>query len=232
MAMHGFLRLFIECDTWASTTGKSASPLKSMAQVISDRLLKYLQSLVDIAPNKIGEYNNTSWAIAQLHSYYLFVDDKNNLSITSAMAKPHIQYADFSFALDKSSKQFFSLFGNWIYCIGIVHRKEGIETAVKNHPIYDEHLEATQDLLSVHHLGINWSRAWALKLLAKTAPSNQARDRYYNAFLKHIQVGINYHNKIQETQIWGTYSSYFAYDHWVPQFIVYALTDYKHDIFN
>jgi len=220
-----FLRLFIDCQKWATTTTQeNSSPLRPIADMVSERLLTYLQSLDDLSPHKIGEYANTSWAITQLYNYFSYINNIDHMKTVSAMLNPNASYQNFSFEIDKSSKQFFSLFGNWIYCVGIIHDKEVVHTAIKNHPIQLEHLEATEELLSVHHLGINWSRAWALKLLARTSDEPD-RNKYYSAFINHVQVGLRWHNNIQEKQMWQTYSSYYAYDHWVPQFIVYALTD-------
>ena len=57
--------------------------------------------------------------------------------------------------------------------------------------------------------------AWALKALSRTAPKAD-RARFSKAYDAHVRQGLK-----EFEQFRGDYA---AYDHWVPQFAVYALT--------
>ena len=64
---------------------------------------------------------------------------------------------------------------------------------------------------------MNWSRAWALRALARRAPDAATRARLENAYLEHVRAGMRQHA--------AHAGDFMAYDHWVPQFAVYALTE-------
>jgi hypothetical protein len=69
---------------------------------------------------------------------------------------------------------------------------------------------------AAHALGMNWSRAWAFKALAAAAPE-AGRPRFQAAYQAHVTAAWRHHGQKAGDK--------WAYDHWVPQFAVYALTD-------
>jgi len=118
---------------------------------------------------------------------------------------------------------FFLFFGNWIYAVSIIH-PTSLSLALQNHP--SDNIEPFELVQKVHHLGILWSRAWALKAISQNSTLSETdRKKYKSSYFNHISKGLFHHNKIQKEQKFQDYSSYHAYDHWVPQFILYSLTD-------
>ena len=53
--------------------------------------------------------------------------------------------------------------------------------------------------------------------LARKTQDLQQRDRFDQAYLKHVNAGMVEHEKAKD--------DYRNYGHWVPQFAVYALTE-------
>ena len=86
-----------------------------------------------------------------------------------------------------------------------------------DHSLTSTHLSVQARRPRAHHLGINWSRAWALRALSRKMKDESARKRFDDAFLKHVDIGMKHHRKYV--------GKYTIYDHWVPQFAVYAMTE-------
>jgi len=216
-----FLRFYMDYAQYITSKGEKELPLRIIADKISNDLFNYLL-IKGISPTE-GEYNNPCWALAQLYSYYIYINEPDKASSISVILDSSCKYP-LSFDLDETSEQFFSLFGNWIYAISIIH-PQSLSLALQNHPCLSIEPFDLKD--SVHHLGILWSRAWTLKALSN--PTNQLSEtdrlKYSKCYLDHITKAISVHNTIQAHQKYQDYSSYYAYDHWVPQFIIYALTD-------
>jgi hypothetical protein len=120
--------------------------------------------------------------------------------------------------MDGSRSEFFSLFGNWVYLVARTRDVGTLSQFLTDHPVSPAHLASITTLLpGAHHLGMNWSRAWALRALGFRAASAPDRASFDGAFLDHVQTAMNHH------ATWA--GDYFNYDHWVPQFAVYAVTE-------
>ena len=66
-------------------------------------------------------------------------------------------------------------------------------------------------LRSVHHLGINASRAWGLITVFNTIGG----DQWHRAYERHLEASLALHAEWKDDA--------YAYAHWVPQFTIYAL---------
>ena len=122
-----------------------------------------------------------------------------------------------SFKGDLSSNRFFSTFGNWHH---VVHatRDPGVVDAFwkLQDPIPDGHL-VVNSVSSAHSYGLGWSRVWALRDMASSAPTPHDRTRFHRSALEHVAAGMQRHFLLKD--------NFLDYGHWVPQFAVYAVTE-------
>jgi hypothetical protein len=165
-----------------------------------------------------GEYDNPSWALLRLYGWYAFVEDEEGLSRVAKLVDgmKGLDTPAAGFAADLGRSEFFSRFGNYATLVATA-RPEALAGFLESRPIPDDALRPIQALPTVdHQLGLNWSRAWALKKLAAAAPGEDDRKRYRAAYEAHV-VQAWKHHAAKAGDVW-------AYDHWVPQFAVYALT--------
>jgi hypothetical protein len=214
-----FLRLAIEDETWARRHQlESPAALKTMADEVAQSLEDRFKTQPP-TPNS-REYGNDSWARVQLYAFYQHRGDDDGLKHVSAIVREHFlnSNASIRFGDDFKRPEFFSRFGNWAYLIA--HTQDGATLAefLKAHPIDDDELRPVEPVAGVaHHLGVNWSRAWALRALARKTQDPQQRERFDQAYLAHVNAGMAEHEKAKD--------DYRNYGHWVPQFAVYALTE-------
>jgi hypothetical protein len=195
-----FLRLAVE-------HGRFADTLRPMASALAATVRAYYTARKP-SPDTY-EYDNASWAFAQLHAWYVHTADATGLAfihdhLATSFAEPPKR------AFSDDADEFFSLAGNWLYLIASA-APERLATAVAAAKLGD--LEPRRELArTAHGLGLNWSRAWCLAKLARVLGDA----RYRTAFDAHVAVGKAHHDK-KADDVW-------AYRHWVPQFAVYALT--------
>ncbi len=160
-----FLRLAIEDETWARQHQlESPAALKTMADEVAESLEERLKTQTP-TPNS-REYGNDSWALVQLHSFYEHRGNDDGRRRISEIVRQHFlnSGASIRFGDDFKRPEFFSRFGNWAYLIA--HTQDGATLAefLKAHPIDDDELRPVEPVAGVaHHLGVNWSRAWALR---------------------------------------------------------------------
>lgn len=213
-----FLRLAIEFELWA-TDVKLGDPqrLRSMADEVA-------RSMLDVynvqRPSPLSrEYGNASWALTQLHAYARHSDDTALRTRTDALIRQYMLEPDTapSPKVDAANPDFFSTFGNWAYLIVKTQDAAAVAEFFRAHPLPENEIRPVRLLPRAHHLGMTWSRAWALRALSRSAGDQAARRRFDRAFLEHVQTGIQQHA--------AHAGSYGAYDHWVPQFAVYAITE-------
>ena len=72
-------------------------------------------------------------------------------------------------------------------------------------------LRVVRKMPTVHHLGLNPSRAWGLL----TAYHRTKERHWYQAYKEHLLLSEQLTEQYQHDR--------YAYTHWVPQFIVYAI---------
>lgn len=212
-----FLRLAIEFELWARESGApDPQRLRAMADDVAESLLSFYS--VNPPDPLSHEYENASWALVQLHAYAVHtkngaLQEKVQAIIRAHMLKPAVAP---SFQDDARSPEFFSRFGNWAYLIALTQDQATIAAFLRDRPLPDDVIQPVKLLPGAHQLGMNWSRAWALRVLSRVAPDPATQARLERAYLDHIATGMRQHMSYS--------GDFFAYDHWVPQFAVYAIT--------
>lgn len=213
-----FLRLAIEHELWAAARDEGrATPLRPMADDVAASLCAWIEGRA-FDPTAI-EYQNHGWAAAQLFAWYAQRGDANGMHAVRAWvgAWTPTPEAGLSFARDAGRPEFFSLYGCWAHAVLETQTPEAARTLLAAAPI-DAAALAPVDIPrdAVHALGMNWSRAWALARLADREPDPARARQLGAAFERHVEAGVRTHAVHA--------GRYHAYDHWVPQFAVYALT--------
>lgn len=221
-----FLRLALEREAWARENG-AANPelLRPMADEIAASLLAHYEAY---PPTPFaGEYGNPSWALAQLRAYLSARGDEKSLARADKLVDVMLAAGSAGFDADFALPQFFSIYGNWAYLVATA-RPSALPAFLARRPVEDAALEPVSKLLAyphrpsttfeveAHQLGLVWSRAWALKALARRS-SGEGAVRFERAYLRHVEEGLKQRDR------YG--ADYWRYGHWVPQFAVYALTD-------
>jgi hypothetical protein len=161
----------------------------------------------------IREYQNHTWALAQLLRYYRARGDIDGVNWVVAQVDANYLVYDAGAALllDQTRPDFFSLWGNWAMLLGLRDPNALVQWLAQQ-TITDAALEPIRNANSSHQLGINPSRAWGL-WWAHAATGDA---RLEQAIAAHGQEMADTH---QERQ-----ADYGAYGHWVPQFVMYAST--------
>jgi hypothetical protein len=214
-----FLRLAIEFETWGRQHRlENPTVLKTMADEVATSLDERYQKLTP-TPNS-REYGNDSWALVQLYSFYQHRGDEAGMKRVSSLIQDHFvnSNANLSFADDFRRPEFFSRFGNWAYLIAHTQDDPAVSEFWKAHPASDNDLKPIEPAGGVaHYLGMNWSRAWALKAIASKIQDPKEQKRLERAYSEHVASGMALHEKSKD--------DYRNYGHWVPQFAVYAITE-------
>ena len=213
-----FLRLAIDYEQWATMAGATD---RLRLRTVGDRMAGWLQTYYTtgtIDPYAI-EYANPAWALYQLHAYATFTGNTTLASqvqalIATAFVRP---ITNRTLLADINVPEFFSVVGNWYYVIAKTQPPATVQSFLAMQPAIPQSHLAVSGTSGVHAYGMIWSRAWAFRVMAQIAPSAQDRLRLAQAAHDHVQTGMARH-----PQLAGNFSSY---DHWVPQFAVYAVTE-------
>ena len=211
------LRLSIDYDQWCD---HHSIVKKSMFKLMTDHVaIKLLERILNSDTDDDSymeiEYDNIPWALIQLYDYFQHYNlNDNSIKVKKFVTQNYCLNKlknNLSFSLDHFSKGFFSMAGVLILCINKTQDEESKQQFLKRNPAFLDDLTPVPGY-GVHQLGLNWSRAWGLKSCGLDIV-------YWN----HVKLGWSIHQQIRETKEYAGYSSYYAYDHWVPQFIVYTL---------
>ena len=199
-----FLRLMLEYEI---VTGDRS--YRYFSDYVAETLDKYLQG-TKFRPD-LDEYGNLSWAYRHLLQYYIHIKNKNKLvPLQNNLRKQLLHKYQFGLQVDYDRGSFFSPWGNLAHLLVLVLNEQEFKQWLADNQ--QEDLTPVKKLRSIHHLGINYSRAWGLwSIYAATG-----EQKYLRAYLAHITAGLSLHQKYKQ--------SYFQYDHWVPQFGIYAIT--------
>lgn len=214
-----FLRLAIEYDLWlAKHPQAGANVLAEMADQVAASVEDYLKS---VSPSPTSrEYRNDAWALAQLADFYRHRQDDEKWKRVVSVVDDRFFKSDAAVRLgdDYRRAEFFSRFGNWAYLIAHTHDAAATNDFWKSRDVRDDELRPVEPTAGVaHHLGVNWSRAWALRAISRQVQDEKERARLTKAYLQHVKTGMAEHEKSKD--------DYRNYGHWVPQFAVYALTE-------
>ncbi len=210
-----FLRLAIEFEDWSRETAR-ADPerLRPAASQVAASLLDFYGRRPPDPRSR--DYDNASWALLHLHEWFRRSGDADGLArvdrwIDERFAEPP---EGLSFALDAERPDFFSAYGNWVHLLA--RTRPDVARALLTAGRLDL---ARLDPVGaaggeVHRAGVDWSRAWAIRSLAGLGGEHE---RLEGAYARHVEAAWAHHVRAR--------GDYEAYDHWVPQFAVYALTE-------
>jgi len=212
-----FLRLATEYEKWALENARP-EPLRMrpVADLVARDLLTYYQNF-PVDPLK-ADYTSVSWALTQLHQYQRWTGMSADQAVVDGWIAQHflIDISGTTFGADLNSNRFFSTFGNWHH---LVHATQGPGTRAAFWQLQDKVPDASlvvNNISSAHSYGLSWSRVWALRGMAQDAPKAVAREKFRRSAEEHVAVGMVRHGFLK--------GDFVAYDHWVPQFAVYAVT--------
>ena len=233
------LRLVIEYEKWVQV---NHAPLPGNWRRLGDHAAESLRAyylgeghrrIPDILSN---QYSNDSFSIVQLFDYFRHRMDEEKLAALQDYITEYFVDGDIHFdpEADEDPRAFLSPFWSWVYLLTKTQPDKTLRRLVDFDEIGGDRLlpMARQEIARgrVHHLGMNWSRAWAVKSLARRMMSWDPRtyqvERFVESYHVHIERGLRAHEDyaqahpdVEEEE------AYYSYYHWVPQFGIYALTD-------
>lgn len=207
-----FLLLAEEFERW-STEGGGEDP-KRLRAIAEDVAASLMAMYAEHPPSPdTPEYDNASWALLRLNNWFEFAgDDASRQSVRKLVADTFLAPAGPTFARDARAREFFSRYGNWAVLVARTQDAPAFAAWYRAHPA-DDLAPLVRLSANAHHQGTNWSRAWAMKSLAATT----GEKKFEEAFEAHVVEAMRHH-ELNKGDVW-------AYDHWVPQFAVYALTE-------
>jgi hypothetical protein len=230
------LRLTVEYEKWVEqNNAELPSNWKQLGDYVTESLIDYyLGNSGNVLNIYSNQYRNDSFSIVQLHDYLQYRGEEEKLKKMLDYVSKYFLTKSLYFdpKLESDPNAFLSPFWSWVY---LLVKTQPIDTLINMINVK----ELRKDLLSpvvqgeadpkkVHHYGINWSRAWAIKALTKSISSMSLEYSkiLITAYHNHIKQGLNTHEEysrahpdIEEKE------SYYSYYHWVPQFAIYALTE-------
>ena len=233
------LRLVVEYERWAV---KNHVPLPRGWRLLGDHAAGSLEAYyLGGSPKRTlnilsNQYRNDSFSIVQLHDYYRHRSDEEKLTAIKGYITEYFVDGDLHFdpELDRDPNAFLSPFWSWVYLLAKTQPDETLRKMVGINEIGEDRLRpmAQQEVARgrVHHLGMNWSRAWAIKSLARRMLSWDSRqllaERFIVSYHAHVVRGLKVHeNFAQVHPDIEEKEAYYSYYHWVPQFGIYAITD-------
>ena len=212
-----FLRLATEYEKWAQENARpDPHRMRPVADEVARALIVHYRDKSRDPLNT--DYNSTSWAMTQLHQYLRWTRQGREMALVDTWIDQIfvVDIAGTSFAQDLNASRFFSTFGNWHHVVHATRDKATIDAFWQlQDPIPDAHL-VVNAIGTAHSYGLGWSRVWALRDMASSAPTLHDRERFHRSALEHVAVGMQRHFLLK--------GNFYAYDHWVPQFAVYAVT--------
>ena len=210
-------------------------------------LFNYLTEKISRFVGEDAEYQNLSFSITQLYDFYSYFQFSEEILVSArdlcANLLSKFDFAKVSFQSDAGPPKFFSVFGNLVHAaqrselndilLDILLKSESLgffESKCLEASLVDVRTR------QVHHFGLNCSRLWGLHSIIRFIEENEANYLPHKEVLRKILVqcreGAKLHEKtifevnkkMREDKILSDQHKYYAYDHWVPQFIVYATT--------
>ena len=233
------LRLCIEYDLWSSKH-QLQTPInwRELGDYTADSLMGYyVGESTDRLPNILtNQYRNDSFALVQLCDYFKHCENSERLEEISEYISRHFLVDDLIFDPEHEldPKAFLSPFWSWVYLLAKTQPDEVLKDLIIAETLSEDYLQPIpgQEISRgrVHHLGMNWSRAWAMKSLARRMHSwnkyQDFRGQLVKSYHAHIQQSLSVHKEFsQDNPDVEENEAYYAYYHWVPQFGIYAITD-------
>ncbi len=207
-----FLRMAMEYIDVFQENSVAQGAIERAGITVADSLFLYFERLAK-TPYR-GEYENDCWALTQLHAWQHFLRNHGEEGAIEIERWVELDFLNTQARLssddDFRRPEFFSRWGNWAYLVARTQPDDALRAWYADHPLGDP--DPVWRVGGAHHLGMDWSRAWAIGTLARRLEGPSLRWSY----LRHVEAGLDQR---------GLYAGrYLEYDHWVPQFAVYALT--------
>ena len=166
---------------------------------------------VGTAPRQ-GEYQNSSWALIQLHGWASHAGDVDLEKWVVSQVRESFLLPVADLSRDRGAEgEFFSLWALQAHLLFSVLGADELKKWLGAQEIGEKDLSVVEEHNSVHHLAINASRAWGIQ----AAYHATGEDRWQQAFDEHVEASLSLHHD------WEGHRH--AYAHWVPQFTLYAL---------
>ena len=227
------LRLNMELNQWAGKYGRSTP--KNWIELGDYTARSLLEFYINgRMPNILtNQYRNDSFALVQLTDYLKHRGNGEDFHRILVYIKQHFLVDDLHFdpAMELDPKAFLSPFWSWIYLLARTQPDEILRQVIHNADFGEELLKPLPEQKitrgRVHHLGMNWSRAWAIRALARRLKKIGLEvEAYVAGYRHHIESALKVHKSYTRDNSDITEAeAYYSYYHWVPQFGVYALTD-------
>ena len=219
------LRLMSELQTWDDPDAKAwRANIEPLAKTLVARLKDFLPKLT--SPIRTGVHPNTAFALGEALDYAKAAGEKD---LADAVAKRARDYyardRSCPLAYEPSGEDFFSPcmeeadlmrrvlpaaeFSSWLG--GFLPRL----AAGKPFPLSPAVVSDPTDPRLVHLDGLNLTRAWTLRAVARALPASDARRKVLEtSATKHAEAGLA---RVSS----GSYEG----EHWLASFAVYLLTD-------
>ena len=186
--------------TWERQGGEA--PLYFAANSIRSWLMEAVNMTAE------REYQNSVWVLLQLWAWYEHRQNDDGLHFCRQQAHLFLNGYTPTLSADfQPAPAFFSPWSLWV----LLARKAGHDSAMKRLLQPKDFLHVVENLPTVHHLGLNPARAWGLWVAYQQTQDTSWLQAYRDHLLFSEQLTVRY----KENR--------YAYTHWVPQFIVYAL---------
>ena len=212
-----FLLLATEYEKWGTEQNRP-DPLR-MRPVADEVARKLFDHYSNVQINPLhSNYNSSAWALKNLHQYFQYTGDLARLSIVDGWIQQFflVDISGTSLLGDlPATQRFFSTYGNWQHLIHSTQPAASTTFWALQDPVPDHHLAVNQ-VGTAHAYGMTWSRLWSLSDMARTTPDPQDAARFTRSAEAHLAFGMKRHYVMK--------GDFLAYDHWVGQFAVYALT--------
>jgi hypothetical protein len=221
-----FLRLASEHEIWSRARGiRDSARLRSLGDFVATQLMNYYTNNLPSPLNT--NYKSDSWSMAQLLNWFRHVGNATAEAQVLALVKKNFRDRPISWSVgdDTNADLYFSTYWNWVYVITTAYDAEQALQIVAPENLPSAALTPIPEPASttdVHHLGVNWSRAWGVKALARDliqvrGGEDPTTKKLVAAYYEHVRAGRARHEKYKD--------NYYSYSHWVPQFGIYAITD-------
>lgn len=184
--------------------------LDAGADGLAESLLGWL-STQRLSPDT-AEYSNHSWALLQLAEWFEHRDDLLRVDHIRAIVVDHFLSTRLSLSQDIERGEFFSRWSLQALLLTRLLPPSVLDEWLAFYPMKTSDFAPILEYQTVHHLGTNATRAWAFAALFERTNC----ELWLDAYQQHIDVCF----ALMETHR----REYEAFAHWVPQFIVYALS--------
>jgi hypothetical protein len=218
------LRLTAELHDWDDPQAKEwRESIKPLEAKIVDLTKAYLPKLE--YPIRTGVHPDTAFALGQTLDYARVVGDRDLEALIVERAKKYfLDDRDYNTRYEPSGEDFFSQslneadlmrriltsdqYGQWLTQF-LPDIKTGSQTAL----LLPVQVSDVTDGKLVHLAGLNLSRAWCMKGIAKSLPIHDSRRALFeDSAAKHLEGGFQY-----------VFSGHYEGEHWLGTFAVYAL---------